>query len=135
MNIKIITGFLLGSLLASTHIGTAEECNDPKEENICMASQSPLGINGCLKIDAVTTKNKDCTGSSGRKECLSGVLVLGATKTVYRMINQAGFTAGKKDLAKDCTCGTHVVVKSAPVEIPCRDAMAGSDCDSTGTGK
>ena len=135
MNIKIITGFLLGSLLASTHLGTAEECNDPKEENICMGSQVPIGINGCIKIDAVTTKNKDCTGSSGRKECLWGHLYLGATKTVYRMINQGGTTAGKKDLPKDCTCGTKVAVNSVPVEIPCRDAMPGSDCDSTGTGK
>jgi hypothetical protein len=51
------------------------------------------------------------------------------------MINEGGTTAGKKDLPKDCTCGTKVAVNSVPVEIPCRDAMPGSDCDSTGTGK
>ena len=100
-----------------------------------MGNQTPLGLNYCIKIDAVTTKNKDCTGSKGQKECLPGILYLGATKTQYRMLNQAGSTASNKDRPEKCTCGTEVVIKSTSVEIPCRDAIPGSDCNSNGTGR
>ena len=135
MKIKIITGFLLGSLLASTHLDAKQVCKDPKETTLCLAFQPPLSINGCEKIETHERKNKACTGSDGNKECILKKLNLHVISTVYERLNiDTGKIAGDTEPYTDVYCGTKETQEPTSVEMKCRDAVPGSDCDSSGTG-
>ena len=135
MNIKIITGFLLGSLLASTHLDAEPDCKDPKELLPCLGNQDPLAINGCVKLEAAPRKNKDCTGPDGKKFCSKRTLELSTIKTTYIRLNVSD---SKKALDStentEIYCGTEEATHPVSVPVKCLDAILGSNCDGTGTG-
>jgi hypothetical protein len=118
MRIKIITGFLLGTLLASTHLDAEPACKDPKETTICLANQPPLSINGCQKIETNERKNKACTGSAGNKQCIARKLYLHVIETIYERLNiDTEVTAGAKEPYQDVYCGTKETREPRSVEM------------------
>ena len=136
MKIKIITGFLLGSLLASTHLDAEPACKDPKETTICLADQPPLSNNGCEKIETKERRNKTCTGSTGNRQCIARKLFLTVTATVYQRLSiDTDKLAADSAPYTDVYCGTEEADCPKSLDINCKDAVPGSDCDSTGTGK
>ena len=134
MKIKIITGFLLGSLLASTHLDAEPVCKDPKDGTTCIGKQTAMAFNDCIQFDAEPFNNKECTGAPGKKQCLMSMTTRGGTYKRYQALRKDGTPAKKGDNKYDTTCGTKIVEKAKAVQVQCTDAEPGSDCDSTGTG-
>jgi hypothetical protein len=135
MKIKIITGFLLGSFLASTHLDAEQVCKDPKDGTTCIGKQTAMGLNDCIQIDAEPFNNKECTGAPGKKLCLMSMTTRGGTWKQYQALNEKGKPAEASDDIYNNTCGTKIVKKTRAFQAKCTDAEPGSDCDSTGTGK
>jgi hypothetical protein len=136
MNTKIITGFLLGSLLASTHLDAQTQvCKEPKEISQCTDNQTPQAVNGCVKLEAVSKKNKRCTGPEGKQQCIERALEVPALATFYQRLKVSDSTvAGDSDKYDEIYCGTKERKPPFTYLVKCADAIPGSDCDSKGTG-
>lgn len=136
MNTKIITGFLLGSLLASTHLDAQTQvCKEPKEISQCIDNQTPTAPNGCVKIEAAPRKTKRCTGPEGNKQCIERTLDLAVIRTVYQRLLISDSTVAKTTVPfTEIYCGTKEALQPQAVDVRCADAFPGSDCDSKGTG-
>jgi carboxypeptidase C (cathepsin A) len=133
MNIKTIAGFLLGSSLASTHLDAGQVCKEPKETNKCAGNQQEYPHNHCIRITATEEKNKDCSGADSRKQCVTSTRTVGVTQYFFESLN----TEGKPVQANEqpVTCGPNELKPSQATTVVCRNAISGSDCDSTGTGR
>jgi len=100
-------------------------CPKPTDANVCAGNQTPLCNNGCVELQFVTTKHKDCLGDDSPKNCVPGSGTVGGTQYEYMQ---------NKDNSGGCTSCTSTVI-SGPVcvVVNCRTARDGTeDCRKDG---